>query len=257
MSGLSSALVQGFTETLRASLDDAAADGILLSGGLDTSTIAAYAARRHPPSAVTVCVPAGESLDRSHQETLASKLGCDPNAFPSPDAPYAEQCARHLGLSHDLWWLTLDELLSYAPATIWAIRSFDPMQVRNGITIYCGLLRAKSLGACRVYTGDGADEMYAGYSHMWTMPADQLRAYLRHMATIMRFTTPDLAAAVGIETVSPFTEPALVDLALTLPYEAFIGQRDGRVMGKWIIRQAVAALLPGDLVWRVKTPIEY
>ena len=49
MSGLSSALVQGFTETLRASLDDAAADGILLSGGLDTSTIAAYAAQRRPP----------------------------------------------------------------------------------------------------------------------------------------------------------------------------------------------------------------
>jgi asparagine synthetase B (glutamine-hydrolysing) len=75
--------------------------------------------------------------------------------------------------------------------------------------------------------------------------------------TIMRFTTPDLAAAVGIETVSPFAEPALVDLALALPYEAFIGRRDGRVMGKWIIRQAVEALLPDDLVWRVKTPIEY
>ena len=203
MAGLSAPLVQRFIETLRTCLDDAAADGILLSGGLDTSTIAAYAAQRRPPLAVTVCVPPGESIDRAHQETLASKLGCDPSAFPSPDAPYAERCARHLGLSHDVWWLTLDELLLHAPATIRAIRSFDPMQVRNGITIYCGLLRAKALGARRVYTGDGADEMYAGYSHMWTMPADQLHAYLGHMATIMRFTTPDLAAAVGIEIVSP------------------------------------------------------
>ncbi len=257
MSGLASSLVQRFIDTLGASLDMVSADGILLSGGLDTSTIAAYAAQRRLPLAVTVCVPPGESIDRAHQETLASKLRCDPHAFPSPDAPYAERCARHLELSHDVWWLTLDELLAYAPATIRAIRSFDPMQVRNGITIYCGLLRAKALGVRRVYTGDGADEMYAGYSHMWTMPADQLRAYLRHMATIMRFTTPDLAAAVGIETVSPFTEPALVDLALALPHKAFIGQRDGRVMGKWIIRQAVTALLPDDLVWRVKTPIEY
>src|SRR4029077_19769887 len=104
-----------FIETLRASLDGAATDGILLSGGLDTSAIAAYAAQRPPPLAVTVCVSSGEPIDSAYQETLASKLGCDPSAFPAPDAPYAEQCAHHLGLSHDLWWLTLDELLSYAP----------------------------------------------------------------------------------------------------------------------------------------------
>jgi asparagine synthase (glutamine-hydrolysing) len=257
MSDLPPHLVQRFAETLRASLDEAAADGILLSGGLDTSTIAAYAVQAGALSAVTVCVPSDEPVDAAHRQMLASKLGCEAAAFPSPDAVYAQQCARVLHVPHDLWWLPLDELLTYAPATIRAIRSFDPMQVRNGITIYCGLLRAKGLGVRRVYTGDGADEMYAGYSHMWTMPPDQLRAYLRHMATIMRFTTPALAAAVGIETASPFTEPRFVELALKLPYDAFIGQRDGRVMGKWIIRQAVAALLPDDLVWRVKTPIEY
>lgn len=257
MSDLSVSLVQRFIETLRSSIEEAAADGILLSGGLDTSTIAAYATERRPPAAVTICVPAHEPVDAAHRQTLASKLGIDVATFPAPDAAYAERCASHLGLEHDLWWLTLDELLSYAPATIGAIRSFDPMQVRNGLTIYCGLLRAKALGLRRVFTGDGADEMYAGYSHMWTMPPDQLHAYLHHMATIMRFTTPDLAAAVGIETVSPFAEAALIDLALELPYEAFIGQLEGRVMGKWIIRQAVASLLPDDLVWRVKTPIEF
>jgi asparagine synthase (glutamine-hydrolysing) len=257
MSDLPPQLIDRFTQALRASIEEAGADGILLSGGLDTSTIAAYATQVRALSAVTVCVPSNQPIDAAHKQTLASKLGCDAGAFPSPDAAYAQQCAAWLNLTHEIWWLSLDELLTYAPATIRAIRSFDPMQVRNGITIYCGLLRAKSLGLRRVYTGDGADELYAGYSHMWAMAPDQLHAYVRHMATIMAFTTPDLAAAVGIETFSPFTEPDLVDLALELPYEAFIGEREGRVMGKWIIRQAVSALLPGDLVWRVKTPIEY
>ncbi len=254
---LRSQLVERFSEALRASVRNAEADGILLSGGLDTSTIAAYASQARAPFAVTVCVRSDEPVDAAHRQTLVSKLGCDAEAFPSPDALYAQQCTRWLHLSHDLWWLTLDELLAYAPPTIEAIHSFDPMQVRNGITIYCGLLRAKGLGLHRVYTGDGADEIYAGYSHMWTMSPEELLAYVRHMATIMRFTTPDLAAAVGIEIVSPFTEQRLVDLALELPHEAFIGERDGRVMGKWIIRQAVAAMLPENLVWRVKTPIEY
>jgi len=77
------------------------------------------------------------------------------------------------------------------------------------------------------------------------------------MATIMSFTTPALAKAVGLEVVSPFTQPVLVDLAQHLPHEALIGECDGRLMGKWIIRQAVRDLLPAELVWRVKTPIEY
>jgi asparagine synthase (glutamine-hydrolysing) len=258
MPDLSPELVERFAGTLRASIDAANADAILLSGGLDTSTIAAFAAQRGTTlKAVTVCVRSDAPIDPAHRDLLAGKLGCDPAAFPAPDAAFAEECARTLHFPHDLSLFSLDELLSYAPATVRAIRSFDPMQVRNGITIYIALLRAKALGAKRVFTGDGADEMYAGYSHMWSMPADKLEAYLRHMATIMQFTTPDLAAAVGVETVSPFTERALVDLAFQLPHAAFIGERDGRQMGKWIVRKAVERLLPGSLVWRVKTPIEY
>jgi asparagine synthase (glutamine-hydrolysing) len=257
MDDLSPDLVERFASTLRASIDSANADAILLSGGLDTSTIAAFAAQKGILRAVTVCVRSDEPIDHAHRDLLAGKLGCDPSIFPSPDAAFAEECARALHFPHDLNLLSLDELLSYAPATVRAIRSFDPMQVRNGITIYVALARAKALGATRVFTGDGADEMYAGYSHMWGMPPEKLAAYLRHMATIMHFTTPDLAAAVGIETVSPFVEGALLDLAFQLPHAAFIGEHDGRRMGKWIVRKAVEELLPGSLVWRVKTPIEY
>lgn len=257
MPDLSPDLIERFADVLRASIDAANADAILLSGGLDTSTIAAFAAQKGTLQAVTVCVRPEEPVDQAHRDLLVGKLGCDPAVFPAPDAAFARDCASVLHLPHDLSLWTLDELLSYAPATVRAIRSFDPMQVRNGIPIYIALLRAKMLGARTVFTGDGADEMYAGYSHMWGMPSDALNAYLRHMAAIMSFTTPALARAVGLETVSPFVEPALIDLALELPHAAFIGERDGRIMGKWIVRKAVEGLLPGSLVWRVKTPIEY
>jgi|HubBroStandDraft_1064217.scaffolds.fasta_scaffold03277_3 asparagine synthase (glutamine-hydrolysing) len=257
MSDLSPELVESFARVLRARIDAANADAILLSGGLDTSTIAAFAAQKGSIECVTVCVRSDAPIDPAHRDLLAGKLGCDPASFPSPDAAFAQECATTLHLPHALHFLSLDDLLSHAPATVRAIRSFDPMQVRNGIPIYVGLVGAKARGAQRVFTGDGADEMYAGYSHMWGMAPEKLAAYLRHMASIMRFTTPDLAAAVGIETVSPFTEPALVNLAFQLPHAAFIGERDGRVMGKWVVRKAVERLLPGSLVWRVKTPIEY
>jgi len=251
------AFVDRFSRVLAALIDAAHCDGILLSGGLDTSTIAAYARKSDPLAAVSVCVRPDEQVDAAHREMLAAKLGCDPAEFPAPDARYARACAQHLGIELNLVSLTLDALLAHAPGTVRAIGSFDPMQVRNGITIYCGLLAARQLGLRRVFTGDGADEMFAGYSHMWGMGPDKLPAHLRHMASIMRFTTPELAAAVGIEIRSPFTETELVNLALELPHGALIGEREGRRMGKWIIRRSVEALLPGELVWRVKTPIEY
>lgn len=251
------ASVQQLRAVLEASLTTAQADGILLSGGLDTSAIAALAPRGPSFTAVTVCVRQDEPVDEAHRSALAAKLGCDPAMFPCPDARYAQQCADALGLRHEICWVTLEELLSYAPATIAAIRSFDPMQIRNGLTIYCALRRTAALGVRRVLTGDGADEMYAGYSHMWSMGAGQLTAYLRHMATIMRFTTSDLAAAAGVQVASPFTEAAVVNFALELPADALVGTREGRLMGKWILRHAVVDLLPPELVWRVKTPIEY
>ncbi len=92
---------------------------------------------------------------------------------------------------------------------------------------------------------------------MWQMTDENLPAYLRHMATIMNFTTPDLAKAAGVLPVSPFLDPSIVNYALELSRADLIGTHDGRVMGKWVIRQAFKDALPAELVWRVKTPIEY
>jgi len=34
-------------------------------------------------------------------------------------------------------------------------------------------------------------------------------------------------------------------------------EQDGRKWGKWIVRKAFENLLPAEITWRVKTPIEY
>jgi asparagine synthase (glutamine-hydrolysing) len=248
---------QEFVACLRDVIARRPADAILLSGGLDTSIIAAVAAERARLRAITVCVDAREAVDAAHRDLLCQKLGCDADSFPAPDAAYARLAAESLRLDHEVVTVTLDELLAYAPAAIAAIGSFDPMQVRNGLTIYAGLVRASARGCRAVYTGDAADELYAGYSHMWAMAPGELQTYVEHMATIMNFTTPALARGAGVDAVSPFLDPDLVAFALRLTHDERIGEHDGRRMGKWIIREAARPLLPDALVWRVKTPIEY
>ncbi len=229
-----------------------AADASLLFGGLDTSIVAVVAAERSRPRAITVCVDPQERIDEEHRDTLIQKLGYVAADFPAPDAAYARLASDSLGLEHEQVIVSLEELLAFAPATVAVIGSFDPMQVRNGLTIYAGLVRARALGCRRVYTGDAADELYAGYSHMWTMSPTQLQHYVDHMATIMNFTTPLLAHAAGVEVVSPFLDPVLVDFAMTLSHDERIGEHDGRRTGKWIVREAARAYLPDPLVWRVR-----
>jgi asparagine synthase (glutamine-hydrolysing) len=73
----------------------------------------------------------------------------------------------------------------------------------------------------------------------------------------MRFSSQVMAPAVGIEARLPYLDPAVREFALTLSYDDLIVERDGQVFGKKALRDAFADLLPDEIIWRVKTPIEY
>ena len=49
--------------------------------------------------------------------------------------------------------------------------------------------------------------------------------------------------------VRPTAGPALVD--------RLVKEKDGLVFGKKALREAFADLLPAEIIWRIKTPIEY
>jgi len=51
--------------------------------------------------------------------------------------------------------------------------------------------------------------------------------------------------------------PAVRDFALSLAYEDLVGDYQGQKFGKKILREAFSPLLPEQIAWRLKTPIEY
>lgn len=206
-------------------------DAVLLSGGLDSTIAAATASGLWTP-AVCVLAPKGT------------------------DAGYAERAADHAGLTLHRLHLDLEEVLGHVPAVTRILGTFDPMEVRNAVVQYVGLRRARALDARCVLTGDGADELFAGYGYMTRMTPGELRDYQEHLFDRMWFSADELARALDMETVSPFRSDEVRELVLQIEPEHLVREVEGQRWGKWILREAFRSELPGELVWQRKDPLE-
>ena len=212
------------------------ADGILLSGGLDTSVLSAIAAQQ------------GRRL-RAVSVSVAGAV--------SPDEPFAKMMAERCGFSLRILRPSLEELMAAMPAVMRVLGGFDPMELRNSAVTWLALEAARHEGIAAVLTGDAADELFAGYNYIVNMPPDQVRPYLDFLNGVMRFSSIPMGASIGVRAELPYLDPAVRDFALTMSRDDLVGERDGQRFGKKLLREAFADLLPREITWRVKTPIEY
>lgn len=208
------------------------ADAILLSGGLDTSIIALIASRKRELAAFTVVLEGAEA----------------------PDLKYSKLVAAKLGLVHKICIFGESELLYAIKKVIKIMKTFDPMEVRNTVAIYIGMSFANENGVQEIMTGDGADELFGGYSYLFGLNRARLEKELFELAREMRFSSLTIAKTFGINAYLPYLE--LKEFALHLDPALKVRREKGKVWGKWILRKAYEKELPREIVWRVKTPIE-
>jgi asparagine synthase (glutamine-hydrolysing) len=203
-------------------------DGLLFSGGLDTSVIAAL-----NPKVVAVTV----SLEGNAE-----------------DIYYSDLIARKFGFKHVHYAVSVDEALSVIPDIIRILGSFDPA-IPNDLTAFFGMNKAKELGVSTIATGDGSDELFGGYSFMREL--EDLDDYIRRIAKTMLFSSNDIAKFLGLKIAQPFIAKEVVDFALGLPREMKIHEVNAQVWGKWIVRKAFENILPREVVWQSKRPLEF
>ena len=218
-------------EQLRSKLKEAVgrsrAEGILLSGGLDTG-ILAFIAR--PGTGFTVAL----------------------KDSPAPDLSYSEKIAKLLGIRHKKMEFTTKEALATLPDVIRILKTFD-LALPNDLSIYFALKLAREDGISSVMTGDGADELFAGYSYMAALPPEDLERYIRKLSQNWHFSSGYLGRALGIAIKQPFLDEDFVRFALEISPELKV--KDG--VGKYILRKSFEDLIPAEVVWRRKEPIEY
>lgn len=148
----------------------------------------------------------------------------------------------------------VDEAIDAVPEVIKILRSFDPA-IPNDLVVYFGLKQALELGLDKMATGDASDELFGGYSFMQKI--DDLEGYIRRIAETMTYSSNEIGDFLGIDIIQPFTDEGIIDFALKVPRELKIREDNGVIWGKWILRKAFEDILPKELAWQDKRPLEY
>ncbi|KAJ2782625.1 hypothetical protein GGI15_002859 [Coemansia interrupta] len=233
-----------------------ACDAVLLSGGLDTS-IASEGLKLH------ITCRGDSKLRTAITLTIDPKqngLVISNNLFihEPQDVIYARKIAHRLCLEHHILTPTLDELLAgeALDMCVRVLGTFDGMELRNAVVIATSLIQAKKLGCTRILTGDGADELFAGYSFMHSMSDNDLQRYTQNMIKTMSFCAIPLAAELGIKVWSPFLDPRVIEYATSDQggsKSIKVGEFSGSVHGKLVLRKAFPEVISAG---RKKEPIE-
>ena len=202
--------------------------GSWLSGGLDSSTIAALARPRV-----------------KHLHTFAA-------GFPdAPDLTYARELAGFIKSTHHELVVSVDDLLKVLPTVIYHLESFDALLVRSSVTNYLAAQLASD-HVDAVFSGEGGDELFAGYEYLKAMSLDALPAELLAITAALHNTALQRvdrsASAHGTVAHVVFTDPAVVDYALRIPAQYKLHEG----VEKWIVRVAVRDVLPERVLWRTK-----
>jgi asparagine synthase (glutamine-hydrolysing) len=205
--------------------------GISLSGGLDSSIITALA--------------------RQGREQLDT-FGV--GAPGSEDLAAAKRMSQVLDTRHHSLEYTFPEMLAALPEVIYYLESFDAPLVRSAIPNYF-LARLASDHVKVMLSGEGADELFAGYEYL--RPVQDPHQLQRELWTIMTSLhntnlqrTDRMTMAHGIEGRVPFLDLALVELAFSLPPAWKISSQPGTE--KALLRKAFAGDLPEWLLRRPK-----
>ena len=218
-------------EALQRSLPKNVGIGVWLSGGVDSSAIAALAR---------------PMVKQLHTFSIGVK--------DAPDLEYARQVAEHIGSTHHEHHYDLDEMLSVLDDVIYHLESYDAPLVRSAIANYIVAGQAAD-HVPFVLSGEGGDELFAGYAYQkecdegteLTLSVQDAIADL-HNTALQRVDRSATAHGTGV--TMPFLDPHVVRYALAVP-SCWKIQGDN-AMEKWPLRKSVADLLPESVTWRGK-----
>ena len=240
--------------------------GVLLSGGLDSSIIAAIT-QKFSKKRIESDSKEGAWWPQLHSFAVGLE--------GSPDLIAAKKAADYIGTVHHEVHFTIQEALDALPDVIYHIETYDITTVRASTPMYLLARVIKSMGIKMVLSGEGSDELFGGYLYFHKAPdAKEFHEELvRKMSKLHLYDclrANKSLMAWGVEGRVPFLDKDFIDIAMRLnpadkmsirlPKENS-SENDGfdklkcqssQRIEKWILRKAFEDLLPKEIVWRQK-----
>ena len=210
------------------------AEGILFSAGTDTSIIGYEAVKFNPKiKAFTVAFKEGKPRDTE----------------------YVKKMVSFLNLDHEFVIFDIQQGVKAAEDVVKVLKTYDPMDVRNTLPAYIGMMAAKEKGVKSVLTGDALDELF-GYPWQFHLSETEFAEALAVMWKVMTFSSVPMGNSIGVTVKAPYLDPLFMDYAQKLPVKFKVQTENGVQYGKWLMRKAYDGLIPDDVVWRAKAPLE-
>ncbi|REJ80176.1 MAG: asparagine synthase B [Bacteroidetes bacterium] len=220
--------------------------GVLLSGGLDSSLIAAitkkFAAHR---------IESDDKQEAWYPQLHSFAVGLE----GSPDLKAARIVADYINSVHHEINFTVQEGLDAISDVIYHLETYDVTTVRASTPMYLLARVIKSMGIKMVLSGEGSDEIFGGYLYFHKAPD----AKSFHEETVRKLGKLHLydclranksLAAWGVEGRVPFLDKEFMDVAMRINPKDKMAS-GGRIE-KWILRKAFEDLLPESILWRQK-----
>ncbi|MSR36302.1 MAG: asparagine synthase B [Gemmatimonadetes bacterium] len=220
--------------------------GVLLSGGLDSSIIAAVAAR-YARKRIEENDQAEAWWPRLHSFSVGLEN--------SPDMIVAKRAAEHMGTVHHAFVYTIQEGIDALSDVIYHLETYDVTTIRAATPMYLMARRIRAMGVKMVLSGEGADEVFGGYLYFHKAPDP--RAF--HEETVRKLSRLHLfdclrankaMAAWGVEARVPFLDVEFLDVAMAIdPADKMV--QKGKIE-KQLLRDQFADILPEEVVKRQK-----
>lgn len=216
-------------------LQDGAVGACLLSGGLDSSIIAA-------------------AVKALGGDMPLMTVGYRENA---PDVENAKIVAEHLGMQHEIRIFSAEEIEQLVPRAVRCLESFDEDCVSGTISnLFASELAAKTTNC--ILSGEGGDELFGGYHLLKDVPTEsgRLRMMKRLVEVAYNTAVQRLDRAMmgnSIHYRTPFIDTQVMAFAAHLPVDWKIHCfENGNLIEKWLLREAFKDLLPEVIYKRSK-----
>ena len=225
--------------------------GVLLSGGLDSSLVAAVAAR-FARNRVEDDDVSEAWWPRLHSFAIGLK--------GSPDLAAAEIAGKALGTVHHGFEYTFEEGLDALPEVIRHIETYDVTTIRASTPMYLLARRIKAMGVKMVLSGEGSDEIFGGYLYFHKAPNarefhEELVRKLDALYNYDCLRANKSMMAWGVEPRVPFLDVEFMDVAMKMDakFKMIDKASPGAArMEKGILREAFEGYLPDSILWRQK-----
>uniref|UniRef100_H2Y470 Asparagine synthetase [glutamine-hydrolyzing] n=1 Tax=Ciona savignyi TaxID=51511 RepID=H2Y470_CIOSA len=241
--------------------------GSLLSGGLDSSVVAALTAQKlkeHGVAEPLQTFTIGMNSDSTDVIAARKVNGNKRMQFELPTwNPYDHgnrtslDVARHIGSEHHEITFTLEEGMKAVKSVIFTLETYDVLAIRPSVPMYilCQHI-SRNTNNILIMTGEGADEVAQGYLHFLEQPTpeDGHKESMRQLQQIYMYDVLRIdrcTAAHGLEIRAPFLDHAFTSYYLNLPAD-MRAPKNG--IEKYFLRAAFAGanLIPNNTLWRKK-----